>query len=389
MLILITGGAGFIGSHTARILAGAGHTVRILDRLDPQIHGADADFPESLTRAGIECRPGDVRSEKDLAPALEGVDAVYHLAAFTGVGQSMYSLASYTDTNCTGTAHLLEQLIKRRNPIRRLVLASSRAVYGEGAYRCIQHGIVFPGARRREDLERGCFDALCPACGKAVDPIATNEECNATPLSMYAWTKKQQEEQCRMAAAAFGVPVTILRYFNVYGAGQSLRNPYTGIISIFYNRLMSGQPISLYEHGGPRRDFVHVSDVARANLLALEADVKPGTCINVGSGAETTIRQAATALARACLCDARLEDKGEFRIGDIRSCYADLSRAESLLAYRPTMGLEEGLTEFVAWANGRAGTDNYQKTVDELLRHGLMGRAKSPVLELSPTASLG
>ena len=286
--ILITGGAGFIGSHTADALIGQGHTVRVLDNLDPQIHGTSGVFPAYMNPA-VECRQGDVRDVSQVAEALQGVDAVYHFAALTGVGQSMYDLKAYVDTNCTGTAALLEAILKNGKPIKRLVLASSRAVYGEGTHHCPEHGTVYPGMRVREDMDRGEFAATCPTCGVAVSPLPTAEDRPLEPISVYGWTKKQQEEQCQYVAKTFGLPVTMLRYFNVYGSRQSLQNPYTGVVSIFYSRILADQPIYVYEHGTPGRDFIHISDVVQANLAALERDIKPGTCINVGSGQRHSI----------------------------------------------------------------------------------------------------
>jgi len=372
--VLITGGAGFIGSHTADALIRDGHSVRILDMLDPQIHSGRSDFPSYLNPA-VECLRGDVRDEEDVRQALAGVDAVYHFAALTGVGQSMYDIRDYVDTNCTGTATLLEVLVKEKQPLKSFVLASSRAVYGEGTHECPVHGIVYPPLRNRDDLEQGRFDVHCQQCGNVVHAVPTAEDRPMAPISVYAWTKKQQEEFCQYAGQTFGLPVTILRYFNVYGSRQSLSNPYTGVVSIFFSRIMNGQPIYMYEHGLPGRDFVHVSDVVRANLLALEADVEPGTCINVGAASEHTIADIARTLGDACGSVPDIQDRGEFRIGDIRSCYADISRAGQLLGYRPEITLEQGMREFAEWARDQETTDLYQQTVDELQRYNLFGRA--------------
>lgn len=374
--ILLTGGAGFIGSHTADLLLAEGYRVRALDLLDPQIHGERRERPAYLNPA-VELIRGDVRSAADVSAALEGVEAVYHFAALTGVGQSMYDVRAYVDTNCVGTATLVEAIAKRRQPLDRFVLASSRAVYGEGTAECPEHGRVHPPARRREDLAAGRFAALCPLCGAGTSPLPTGEDRPLSPASVYARTKLQQEEYCRYAAATFGLPVTILRYFNVYGSRQSLKNPYTGIISIFYSRLKAGRPVSLYEHGLPERDFVHVWDVARANVLALSAPAEPGTCVNVGSGVTATVRGVAEALAAAAGVPADLADTGEFRVGDIRSCVADISRARRLLGYEPRVSLEAGLAEFAAWAATQESVDLYPRTIEELSGHGLFGRAAS------------
>lgn len=373
--VLITGGAGFIGSHTADLLIRAGHEVRALDILDPQVHAGRSDFPDYL-HPDVERVRGDVRNAADIRAALGGVEVVYHFAALTGVGQSMYALRDYADTNCTGTATLLEVLAGLGRPIRRLVLASSRAVYGEGAHQCPAHGRVRPAERRREDLERGEFDLFCPECGERLSSLPTQESQAPTPISMYAWTKLQQEELCRFAARTFRLPVTILRYFNVYGSRQSLKNPYTGVVSIFYSRMMAGQPISLYESGLPGRDFVHVTDVAQANVRAMEAEVEPGTAINVGTGCEHTIIDVARALADACGRAPNWRVTGEFRVGDIRSCYADISRARKLLGYEPRMGLEAGMAEFSAWAGGQESADLYARMLAELESAGLFGRGR-------------
>lgn len=373
MNVLITGGAGFIGSHTADALLAEGHRVRLADCLDPQIHGSDARFPSYLDER-VKCLRLDLRTSKGLQDALEGIDAVFHFAACTGVGQSMYDWDNYVSTNCGATAVLIEALIKRKHPLKRLVLASSRAVYGEGTHRCPEHGMQYPQMRLRHDLEAGRFGVPCPVCSTTMRAMPTQEERILMPGSLYAWTKKHQEDQCRFAASAFGLPVTILRYFNVFGSRQSLKNPYTGVVSIFYSRIQAGKPISLYENGTPLRDFVHVSDVARANCLAMNADVPPGSCFNVGSGHAYTIKEVAEALGAACGKPALLQDLGEFRVGDIHACHADLNHSQQGLGYKPCTGLEEGMAEFAAWARGEESVDRYASSVSELRNHGLFGR---------------
>ena len=286
-------------------------------------------------------------------------------------------MAAYVDTNCTGTASLLEAIVRRGRPYPRLILASSRAVYGEGTHRCPAHGIVYPPVRSKQAMERGDFSITCPLCSESALPVATSEDRPLAPISLYGLTKKQQEELCRSAAGTYSLPVILLRYFNVYGSRQSLRNPYTGIVSIFYSRIQAGQPVSVYEHGIPLRDFVHVSDVVRANVAALDAEVPSGTCINIGTGQRHTISEVAEHLAAALGKEARLEDRGEFRVGDIHACFADLRWAREGLGYEPSVTLAAGLREFAAWAREQPVQDRYQQTVDELQRHGLFGRVRS------------
>ena len=375
MNILVTGGAGFIGSHTCDMLANAGHTVRILDCLDPQIHGPHGAFPAGLA-PGIERMRGDVCSMDDCLAAVEGIDAVLHLASRTGVGQSMTDVADYVETNVRGTATLIEAVTKSRARLRRFVLASSRAVYGEGLFECARHGRMHPDVRDRARLLAGRFDMPCPVCDRAMQPVPTPESCDSKPLSAYAWTKRHQEDLCQWAVSTFDIPTVILRYFNVYGSGQSLQNPYTGVVSIFYSRLKAGRSLSLYERGLPLRDFVHVQDVARANLLALEGKDAAGGCFNIGSGQPRTIADIAQALGRQIGMETvPFEDRGEFRVGDVFACVADLERAAAQLGYRPTVDLDEGMREFAAWAAGQDATDGYDKTVAELSQYGLFGAA--------------
>jgi dTDP-L-rhamnose 4-epimerase len=374
--ILLTGGAGFIGSHTAQALLDQGHAVRVLDILDPQIHGEGAGFPAHLDHR-VEALRGDVRDPATVSSAIKDVDAVFHFAARTGVGQSMYDIAAYVDHNVGGTAVLLEAIARRKTPLTRFVLASSRAVYGEGAAECDRHGVVSPEFRRRDALDSGDFDIHCPACGRTARPIPTPEDAPLDPGSVYALTKRMQEELCTQAAGTFDLPLTILRYFNVYGSRQSLHNPYTGVATVFFNRLSDGLPLALYEHGLPTRDFVHISDVVDANLAALELPAPPGSCVNVGGGEPITIRDLALALARLLGVQPDFEDSGEYRVGDILACTADLGRAREHLGYTPRMSLEDGLREFLAWAAEQDRTRRipFDRTVSELRRHGLLRSA--------------
>ena len=370
MRVLITGGAGFIGSNTCAALVSRGHTVRILDNLDPQIHGPANSVQ---TSDDVQFMKGDVRSVADVTRALEHIDAVYHFAALTGVGQSMYELSRYSDTNVTGTTTLIETIVRNRVPLRRFVLASSRAVYGEGTGLCPTHGEVYPRHRIRSDLEAGDFSPKCPLCGYALQSAATREERPTVPVSMYGWTKLQQEQVCMFAAETFGLPSVVLRYFNVYGAGQSLNNAYTGIATVFFNRIRSNTPIELYEHGRPLRDFVHVRDVVAANLQALEAETAPGSTFNVGSGMRNSIKDIANAVSSACGGIGSTVDTGKFRMGDIFACVADISRANQVLGYAPSVSLDEGMREFVAWANTIESKDHYDQASSELAKFGLLG----------------
>jgi dTDP-L-rhamnose 4-epimerase len=374
--VLITGGAGFIGAHTADALLARGHQVRVLDLLDPQIHGATPRFPTYLAPA-VERVQGDVRKFEDVTAALEDIDVVLHCAALTGVGQSMYDIRDYVDTNCTGTATLIEAIVKERPALRRLVLSSSRAVYGEGVHVCPIHGPIPPTPRQRRDLDRGAFGVYCPQCGSETEARPTPEDAEQAPQSVYALTKQQQEAYCRYAADVFRLPVIALRYFNVFGSRQSLHNPYTGVVSIFFNRLRAKAPVSLYEHGAPLRDFVHVSDVARANVLAIEnaGQRHAFACYNVGSGYAATIREVLESLSHAAGQEALTEDKGEFRVGDIHACYGNIDAARDGLGYEPQLDLAAGMREFVAWAQTQSSEDRYEQTVAELQQFGLFGQA--------------
>ena len=376
MYILITGGAGFIGTHTATALHAAGHHIHLLDCLDPQIHGAHAEFPDELTRIAT-CTRGDVCRLDDCLHALEGIDAVYHLASRTGVGQSMYDLGDYVATNVHGTAVLIEAILKSGRPLKRFVLASSRAVYGEGLFHCPEHGVLHPSLRSPAALRAGDFAMHCPHCDRPMRAVPTSTDCPPEPLSVYALSKKQQEDYCNHAARTLGLPLVTLRYFNVYGSRQSLKNPYTGVVSIFFSLLREGKAISLYEGGLPIRDFVHVSDVVQANLLALNPALQTGEVFNVGSGTVSTITDIARTQAMAMGVEARIEDRGEFRIGDIFGCYADLSHTRAVLGLQAQVDLEQGMNEFVRWAETQceSASGAYEKTVAELRQYGLFGQA--------------
>jgi len=373
--ILVTGGAGFIGRHTVRRLAANGHFVRVLDSLVPEVHEGSGD-PVFLPR-NVEFERGDVRDPAALARALNGISGVLHLAALTGVGQSMYQWDRYVDANVRGTATLLQAILETKAKVKRIVLASSRAVYGEGAFSCPAHGPVEPQPRHLEQLENGRFCPACPCCGTDLQAMPTSESKSPHPASVYAFTKLQQEQLVRHFGDAFGVQVVNLRYFNVYGSEQSLNNPYTGIVSIFFSRIRSGTPIRLYERGLPLRDFVHVQDVAHANELALVHPLPDSSTLNVGSGIAARIGEVAGYLGAACGQDVQLETTPEFRVGDVFACYADLESARSILGFSPRISLQEGLREFASWAATEKSSDRLAQAEAELREMGLQRVARA------------
>ncbi len=348
MNILITGGAGFIGSHLADALLAAGHDVTLFDNLHPQIHPGSSPPPYLPAEAGLIV--GDVRDRDRLCQAVQQADAIYHLAALTGVGQSMYQVAEYVDVNIRGTAVLLDVLANESHHVRRLILGSSRAVYGEGAYECQMCGPVCVAGRDSALLEAGTWDPLCPDCDTTLYPQATSEDWPTSPDSVYAATKLAQEHLVCSVGRAYGIEVVVLRYFNVYGPRQSLSNPYTGILSIFLSQLQDGKTIEVYEDGQESRDFVHVSDVVRANLLALERPVAFSDTFNVGSGEAATVLDVARLLTEMMGRPGACRISGRYRVGDIRHCRADIGKAGRLLGYQPRVTLKEGMTDFIAWA---------------------------------------
>ncbi len=365
--VLITGGAGFIGSHVAAGLLKKGFEVRVLDNLHGQVHGAQRRRPPYLA-AEVELFEGDVRSSEDVQRALDGVNYVYHFAARVGVGQSMYEMADYVDTNNRGTAVLLEAIAKR--PVRRLVVASSMSIYGEGLYESTAgiHGDI---VRRLEDLKAGIWEPQLGA-RSALSPIPTPETKPPCLSSIYALSKYDQERMALMVGQAYGIPTVGLRFFNVYGPHQALSNPYTGVLAIFASRLLNGQPPLIFEDGQQRRDFVHVSDVVEACLLALDSERAVGEALNVGSGRSYTVLEIARALAEVTGkrgISPRVTAK--YRVGDVRHCFADISKARRLLQYEPKVSLNDGLSELAVWLRGQVAVDRVDRAASELAERGL------------------
>jgi len=364
--ILITGGAGFIGSHLAEELFKIGYRVKILDNLSPQIHGPEAKLPEYL-KDKVEFVKGDVRSRVDVKTALSGTDAVIHFAAETGVGQSMYQISRYVDVNIKGSAVLLESIIEKGKSIKKVIVASSRAVYGEGKYRCESCGVVYPEQRTEDTLGAKRWQMECPKCGRSIEPLPTDEQSLLKPTSIYAVTKQAQEQMFSVMARTHKIPAVILRYFNVYGQRQSLSNPYTGILSIFSSRIVNGKPPLVYEDGLESRDFVHVSDVVKATMLALEKTEANYEVFNVGSGRKTTILEVANLLVEKLGGSAKPVIVGKYRIGDIRHCHSDLTKIRSKLGYEPGKSLEEGISEFVEWVKQQKGIPDLSDKASEEL----------------------
>lgn len=370
--VLITGGAGFIGSHLADELLGHGYRVRALDDLVPQVHGDGRKRPSYLSR-DVELVVGDVRDTAAVDAALEGIDAVYHFAAAVGVGQSMYDVAQYTSVNNLGTAVLMERVIARK--VRRLVVASSMSVYGEGLFRD-RSGAVREarGGRSLAQLRRGAWEVL-DAEGRPLAPVPTPEGKTVSLESVYALSKYDQERMCLMLGRAYDIPTVALRFFNVYGTRQALSNPYTGVLAIFASRLLNDHAPLVFEDGEQQRDFVSVKDVAAACRLALEVDGAAGRVLNVGSGVSRTIHEVARKMAEV-LGRTRLvpEITGRYRMGDVRHCFADIALAREVLGYAPRVEFDRGLAELCAWlksAPGVVAKDRVAEARAELDARGL------------------
>ena len=369
--VLVTGGAGFIGSHLVEALRARGVAVRVLDSLDPQIHGVGARVARFLPQ-DVELIHASVVDRAAVDRALQGVRAVVHLAAAVGVGQSMYAIAPYVEANALGTGVLLDAIANGHHAVGRLVVASSMSIYGEGRYCCAACGPVSPGLRPLAQLEARRWEMRCPGCGEAAAPAPTDEDTPLRPTSVYAVTKRDQEELCLCVGRAYGIPTVALRLFNMYGPRQSLSNPYTGVAAIFASRLRNGQPPLVFEDGLQTRDFVHVSDAVAAFCLALERVEVTDVAINVGTGRATPVAEIARLLARALGVAIAPEIVGKFREGDIRHCIAAIDRARRLLGFAPRVVLDDGIAELVRWAGTAEAQDRVAQARAELDSRGLV-----------------
>jgi dTDP-L-rhamnose 4-epimerase len=373
--ILITGGAGFIGSRLTHALVAKGHEVTILDNLSPQIHGnpeTSVLYQSILDKSHFIL--GDVRNKSDWEKALPGQQVVVHLAAETGTGQSMYQIERYTDVNVTGTSIFLDMLTNSKHSIEKVVVASSRAIYGEGKYwsPALQKE-VYPPGRKESDMTAGDFDVKCPFTGVNAELMPTDEWSRIQPNSIYGLTKYQQEQAIMITGQALGIPSVAFRYQNVYGPGQSLSNPYTGILSIFSTRIKGGNSINIFEDGKESRDFVFINDVVEATVSGIENETANYQSFNVGTGVATTVMEVAETLMRNYGTAVPIQITGQFRMGDIRHNVADMRKARSLLGFEAKVGFEEGIRRFTEWVKSQTiMTDGYEASLDEMRKKGLL-----------------
>jgi dTDP-L-rhamnose 4-epimerase len=371
--ILVTGGAGFIGSFLVDALVERGSEVRIYDALVPQVHGPEQHLP-AYVNTDAEFIQGDVRDRKSLARALEGVDVVFHLAAAVGVGQSMYQIQYYTEANTLGGAVLLDLLANTKHQVRKMIVASSMSIYGEGKYECAACGVAFPRLRTEDQLKTRDWEMKCPDCGQDVRPVPTDEDKPLYPTSIYAITKRDHEEMFLNTGLAYGIPAVALRFFNTYGPRQALSNPYTGVMAIFSGRLLNRQPPILYEDGLQSRDFIHVRDIVQGLLLAMDRQQADYQVFNLGTGVPTTVAEVANMLSQQLTGgEIRPQIRSQFRAGDIRHCYADLSQARALLGFEPRIPLQKGMADLLAWVKEQTAEDRFAQVERELAAKALVG----------------
>ena len=373
MNILITGGAGFIGSRLCEKLFEKGHRITILDNLSPQIHIGKVSTLYNRIKHKCSFIRGDVRVIEEWERALKGQDIVVHFAAETGTGQSMYEVQRYNDVNIMGTSNLLQILTNSNHSVKKIILASSRSIYGEGKYDSGDHGVQYPDSRKESDMREGKFNPRCKYSSMEMEYLATDEDSKIHPISIYGMTKQYQERIIMLIADSLGIPSVSFRYQNVYGPGQSLSNPYTGILSIFSTRILNGNNLEIYEDGLQTRDFVFIDDVVDATILGIERDDANGQVFNVGSGEAITVKKVAETLRDLYNApNINISISGRFRLGDIRHNFADLSKINKFLGYSPKVSFIEGVSEFVKWVRTQEiQVDNYEQSIIELERKGL------------------
>lgn len=373
--ILITGGAGFIGSNVALKLIAEGYNVTVLDLLSKQIHGENPEVTSPLylsIKDKVNFIKGSVSSREDWIRALAGQDAVIHLAAETGTGQSMYEIEKYVQANIGGTALLLDILTNTKHNVKRVIVAESRAIYGEGKYHCSNCGDVYPLARKDEDMARGDFECKCPKCGGEVELVATTEDSTIHPSSVYGIGKQVQGQLVHLVCKSIGVESVSYRYQNVYGPGQSLTNPYTGIFSIFSTRIKNGNGINIFEDGKETRDFVYIDDAVDATILGLEVPEANGHVFNVGTGVATDVLTVANTLCEKYGIHVPISVSGNYRLGDIRHNYADITLARQILGFEPKWSLSDGIEQFTKWVDQQEiHEDKYESSIEEMRKKGL------------------
>lgn len=370
MKILVTGGAGFIGSHLVDALLKKKYKVVVFDNLTHQVH--PDGIPDYLNLKAIFIK-GDVRNRNKLKEVIKDVDAIFHFAAAVGVGQSQYQVAHYVKTNIQGIANLLDILVNEKHKVKKLIVASSMSIYGEGLYNCKKCGIVKGELRDfRDEEEIEYWEPLCPLCGGIIKPVPTNEETPLKSNSIYAITKKEQEEMSLLIGKTYGIPVVSLRFFNVYGPRQSLSNPYTGVCAIFLSRIKNNNPPVIYEDGLQTRDFIWVGDVVKACILSLENENANYEIFNVGTGKPVTIKKIAETLIKLFKKDIKVQITYKFRKGDVRHCYADISRIRKKVNFKPEVSLEEGLKKLINWSKRAKAIDKFSYAEKELKRKGLV-----------------
>lgn len=373
--VLITGGAGFIGSNIALKLIKKGYVVTVLDSLSEQIHGPNPEKTSPLYQSikdKVKFIKGDVNNRADWEQALKGADYVVHLAAETGTGQSMYEIKKYVDTNIGGTGIMLDILTNTKHNVKRVVVAESRAIYGEGKYLCPKCGEVYPLERKDEDMAKGDFECKCPKCGGKVELVATTEDSAIHPSSVYGISKQVQGELVHLVCKSIGVESVSFRYQNVYGPGQSLTNPYTGILSIFSTRIKNGNGLNIFEDGKETRDFVYIDDVVDATILGMEVPEANGHVFNIGTGVATDVLTVANTLCDKYGFHVPITVSGNYRLGDIRHNYADISLARKILGFNPKWSFADGIEQFTKWVNKQeVQEDNYEASIEEMKKKGL------------------